>query len=528
MGTTDKKAPKKQERPLGDDEPTLIGFAPTADDDDDEDTDPGLGDEGGDDEGLERLDAAAIEALTQVKLSPKLKKFLLGEAEKYEGKVARGLDLQPALRFLAGELPVFWEYATDGHFEVPSKTLVPIAACGEDAGTFFIAVDAAKAAMPVFFFDYEEGFSSVAPALDGFLAELADAAEEADEGGGGGDDAPYGRGDDGRPKDRDGKTWDYVTSEGMGFDDGDNLNEMWLEKNGNNYFKPDWGPWDVNDLEGYWERHAVLEAARDQGDDAYEAELSKQGLRNSNHWDRVKFTYYFHHRKEDDRFAQFEAEYQVRETERLAKKALEGSRQQMRDAVQPGMLDPVNGVSLETYATVQARRMALPQGDPKAFARLLAEYKLDEAKFAQADTGWQERMQGQGDQLAAAAIMTEYGKYFAAAGAGQHGAAAKKASANLGINDKVKKQEKGGEPCSFEKFVEVMAAQSVWATQGKDVNAQLQKVFGLSTLDYSNLSAYWSPRMGTDLKLIQQYQALDAKFRERYSAGGGPDDDLEA
>lgn len=173
MGTADRKAPKKHERALGDDEPTLVGFAPT--DDDEEDTDPGLGKEGSGGEAVERLDAAALEALTGVKLSPKLKKFLDGEAQQHEGKRAPGLVAQPALRFLAGELPRFWAFATDGHLEVPSKTLVPIAACGEDAGTCFLAVDAAKAALPVFSFDADRGFTSVAPALDGFLAGLADA-----------------------------------------------------------------------------------------------------------------------------------------------------------------------------------------------------------------------------------------------------------------------------------------------------------------------------------------------------------------
>lgn len=190
MGTTDKKAPKELERALGDEEPTLVGFAPT---DDDEDTDPGL-EEGGGGAAFERLDAAALEALTRVKLSPRLKKFLDGEVGKHEGKVARALELQPKLRFLAGELPGSWAFATDGHFELPSKTLVPIAACGEGEGTSFLAVDAAKAALPVFFFDAEEGFSSVAPALDGFLAALADSAGEGD--------ASFGHDADGRPKDR--------------------------------------------------------------------------------------------------------------------------------------------------------------------------------------------------------------------------------------------------------------------------------------------------------------------------------------
>jgi hypothetical protein len=127
------------------------------------------------------------------------------------------------------------------------------------------------------------------------------------------------------------------------------------------------------------------------------------------------------------------------------------------------------------------------------------------------------------------AVATEYGKYFTAGSTGQFADSAKAASKTLGVNDKVARGGvKAGEPCTFERYVEIQTAQTCWATQGKDVNQMLKKVFNITVMDFSNLAAFWAQRMSTDAVLMTEvYPELEQKYRERYSGGGDdPDGDL--
>ncbi|HEY1086409.1 MAG TPA: hypothetical protein VGE37_01900, partial [Archangium sp.] len=196
--------------------------------------------------------------------------------------------------------------------------------------------------------------------------------------------------------------------------------------------------------------------------------------------------------------------------------------------VKPGMLDPIEGVSLQLYASIAAQQMSV-QGP--AFVKLLAKHKLDEAKFARVSEAWMARMSDQSDPMAAAAIATEYGKAFSGAGTGQFGASAREASESMGINDKVAgKNVKGASgSMTFDRFVEVMTAQSCWAQQGKDANVMLKKVFGMNAIDWSNASAHWSQRMATDVKLMsEEFPRQQEKYTAKYSAGvEDPDADLD-
>ncbi|MEW5742898.1 MAG: hypothetical protein AB1938_28540, partial [Myxococcota bacterium] len=322
-------------------------------------------------------------------------------------------------------------------------------------------------------------------------------------------------GPSGRPVDRDGVEWDYVTHEGMGFNDDMDEDAMTFEKNGKTYFKPDWGPWKARDWVGYWKKMFDIEAAQEKGEKAHLAAIQKHGLRNLNHLKRVRETFMRHYAK-DPEF-----------TNAALVARQEQTREKMSSALQPGMLDPIEGVSLQLWASINAQRLSLQPAD---FVKLLAKHKLDEARFAKADEGWQARMSDQSNPDAAMAIATEYGKAFAGAGAGQFGASAQGASASMGVNDKVAgKNVKGGEPMSFERYVEVMTAQSCWAEQGKDVNQMLSKVFKMNAVDWSNASAYWSQKMSTDIELMtQKFPVLQAKYQQKYSAGQqDADDDLE-
>jgi len=319
-----------------------------------------------------------------------------------------------------------------------------------------------------------------------------------------------------RPKDRDGVQWDYVTHEGAGFNDADDEDAMTFEKNGKTYFKPDWGDWKIGDFVGYWKKHFDIEGSQEGGEKNFQATLKKHGLRNRNHWKRVTATFLSHYAKDPE----------FTNAALIARQ--EGVRSKMRDAVKPGMLDPVEGVSLQVWAGINAKLISAG-GDMAALKKLLAPHKIDEAKWARASETWNARMSDQSNPDAAMAIATEYGKAFASGGAGAYGASAQEASSSMGINDKVAgKKVKGAEPVSFERWVEIQTAQGVWAQQGKDVNAMLKKVFGLTAVDWSNMSAHWSQKLSTDYQLAGKYGELNAKYTAQYSAGDAdPDGDLE-
>lgn len=318
---------------------------------------------------------------------------------------------------------------------------------------------------------------------------------------------PQKKGPRGKPLDRFGVEWDYVSHEGMGFNDDEDEDAMTFEKNGKTYFKPDWGPLRPSKWVEYWKTHFALEAAMaNDDDDEYAAALKKHGFRNRNHWKRVEHTFLRHYGSDPE----------FTNAALIARQ--EGTRDAMRNAVKPGMLDPIEGVSLQVYASIAAQQLSV-QGP--AFVKLLAKHKLDEAKFARVAEGWQARMADASDPMAAAAIATEYGKAFAGAGVGQYGASAAAASESMGINDKVAgKNAKGAAGgMSFDKFVEVMTAQSCWAQQGKDANVMLKKVFNMNAADWSNASAMWSQKLSTDVTLVSQFGALQAKYTQKYMAG---------
>jgi hypothetical protein len=273
--------------------------------------------------------------------------------------------------------------------------------------------------------------------------------------------------------------------------------------------------WGVSDLtnEEFWTKVFDIEGAQMQGGATLKKALAKYDLDSEEHFGWIRERFMARHAADPD-FQQSMMNARMAQT-----------RQQMQSAMKPGALDPVEGVTMETYATIQARRGKLSPPTVAAFGKLLAEYSLDEAKWARVDKGWMARMSDPSDPMATAAINTEYGKYYAAAGQGQFGAGAKAASANLGVKDAVGKAPAAGEPCTFDRYIEIMTAQSCWAQQGKDVNAMLKKAFSMTAMDWSNLSASWAQKMMSDIKLMTETMpALQAKYQERYSAPSQDDD----
>ena len=97
---------------------------------------------------------------------------------------------------------------------------------------------------------------------------------------------------------------------------------------------------------------------------------------------------------------------------------------------------------------------------------------------------WMARMQ----KDTSFAISNVYSNAFAGASTGQFGGAAAHAAAVGTAGDL------GAEPIPFERYVEIMEAQSAAANRGQDANAVLAS-FGMSAMDWSNVSMYWSKKI---------------------------------
>lgn len=265
------------------------------------------------------------------------------------------------------------------------------------------------------------------------------------------------------------------------------------------------GGLDPADPVGYWKAVFAYEEMQGQGMDPQQA-LQKLGFADSDHWDIVstyiaaKWSVLTKDEDGDDVVVQKD------EFTNAAMQARMGQMQGMQAAAaaaDPTLLEPVGGVSVEMWAGASAAMTKLPpDATPQQVAELLAQFKMDKAMYDQANAGWQAKMQGDTTGV----IATKYGEAFTAA-----------TGAGVGAD--------GGAPVSFEKFVEVMAAQSAWAESGLDVNAQLKAVFGIDAATYGSWGGYWSPKLATDIALTRKYTELEAKFKAKY-AGGGQDDDL--
>lgn len=167
-----------------------------------------------------------------------------------------------------------------------------------------------------------------------------------------------------------------------------------------------------------------------------------------------------------------------------------------------GGLDPVEGVTMEQWAHVQA---ALAGGGD--IDLLIAGAGMDRPKWDRVSAVWMQRMTTD----TSGAIATAYGNAFAGASQGQYGAQAAHAAA-VGVGGDL-----GGEPIPFERFVEIQEAMGVWTSQGHDANAVLAH-FGMSALDWSNAGMFWSKRIQQEaMKYHELYTRFSDFYRAKYS-----------
>jgi hypothetical protein len=167
-----------------------------------------------------------------------------------------------------------------------------------------------------------------------------------------------------------------------------------------------------------------------------------------------------------------------------------------------GGLDPVEGVTLDQWAYVQAAVAGGGNVD-----QLIAQAGIDRPRWDRVSAMWMQRMSTD----TTAAIATAYGNAFAAASQGQYGAVGAHAAA-VGVGGDL-----GAEPIPFERYVEIEQAMGAYTDRGHDPNAVLAH-FGLSVLDWSNIGLYWNKRVQQEaMTYAELYDHYSELYRAKYA-----------
>ena len=268
----------------------------------------------------------------------------------------------------------------------------------------------------------------------------------------------------------------------------------------------DWGPLQPNELEDDFVHDILLqEAVSDPA--RHQALLTQLGYRDAVHRAIVHRTFTRRHQAflitaEGQQLMSKAAMRAMNERGKLAVAAGQAS----------GLLDPIEGVSLQVYANVQAKQANM---QPAAFQQLLAQHQMDQAKWERVQKGWIDKM----SKDTTGAVATEYSKAFMSAGQGQYGAAGAAAADAMGAGGiGVQAPAAAAEPLSFEKYAEISGAMAAWSKQGKDISAGLDKHFKMTAQDFSNVSMYWSSKMMQDMSSFERLSQLSTKYEQQYLA----------
>jgi hypothetical protein len=292
-----------------------------------------------------------------------------------------------------------------------------------------------------------------------------------------------------------------------------NRSDVWRQANGTGPVHtalPDnlrdvdeWGPLKREQLEDNFMHEVLLNEAKSDPPRHAQA-LQMLGYRDAMHRQQVAATFNRH-------YASMAGEPQY--TEAATRGAMRAMNERGRLAAQAGaasgLLDPIEGVSLQVYATVQAKQASLP---PDQFQQLLAQHQMDQAKWERVQKGWIDRM----SKDTSGAVATEYSKAFMNAGQGQYGGAGQAAAAAMGDGGMAMQGAAGAEPVSLEKYAEISGAMAAWSKQGKDISAGLHTAFNMTAQDFSNISMFWSTKMMQDFTLMERLSQLTTHYEQQY------------
>jgi len=257
--------------------------------------------------------------------------------------------------------------------------------------------------------------------------------------------------------------------------------------------------WDFEDKPTIAARIQEIDAARAQGGEAFATTLGNYGMLNDEHYQWMR-------RKASGRRAEALAEGRE-EAQKLINQKTEQLKQEHQARVEgelKGELQPVEGVSMEQWATLMAQIASGADAGTVASGA-----GLDSAKWERVSNEWNARMA----RDTTATIATVYGQAFSGAGQGQFGAAGQATAAAMNPGGSV---EGSAEPIPFEKWIEVTVAQDAAASQGGDA-AQVLAGFGMSPADWGVAGGWWGQKFAANAyDMMDEYDKLTAKYRAKY------------
>ncbi len=251
--------------------------------------------------------------------------------------------------------------------------------------------------------------------------------------------------------------------------------------------------------------HAVLHMESEGmfgGTDESRAEIMERyGIRDRSHWQDVK----------ESNYTVLVRKYGT--IEEVSQREMNWRSGQMQKhqqgntaaAAAKGELDPVEGITLEAWAAINAAIVGGANTDD-----LLKGAGIDKARWDRVSAEWNARM----SRDTTFAITTVYGNAFQAASKGKYGDYAREANAARAANRDVTMEP----PISWEQYYELMYEQAYASAQGKDAIASL-KAAGLTVADWTDLGSfmgYYFNRNG--VRKWKEYEAIHKKVEEKLKA----------
>jgi len=250
------------------------------------------------------------------------------------------------------------------------------------------------------------------------------------------------------------------------------------------------------------------------GTDESRAEIcARYGIRDRSHWQTVKESVYGVLAR---KYGSFE-EVGQREMNWRTGQMQQHMQGQVAKAAASGELAPVEGVSLEKWAAINAAIVGGANHED-----LLRGQGIDQARWDRINAEWNARMA----RDTTFAVAKVYGEAFQAASKGKFASHVREAAAARAENRDLNCEL----PMSYEQYYEIMLQQAYAAKQGKDPVAALREA-GLSVVDWTDLGTVMGYAFHRDAvrnwsKYEEIHKRLDAKY-EAMNPGVKPDLDIK-
>jgi hypothetical protein len=170
-----------------------------------------------------------------------------------------------------------------------------------------------------------------------------------------------------------------------------------------------------------------------------------------------------------------------------------------------GLLDPINGVSLDDWAAANAKIAGgMPVKD------VLKVLNIEKPSWDEVSAEWMARM----SQDSTFAISKVYGDAFVNPNIGKFASSVNQAaSSSSPSSEKVKND--------LDLYIKIMCHQNIGSTQGIDA-ATILKMYDLSALDWSMISSHWGPQLAGNLENAMKMSSLMEKYNTEFAASAPP------